>query len=373
MITYHNTGVIMQKTLKKDEATPLPEQISNIIRFRIKSGEYQPGKKLGTIRQFASDFEVSPVTVIRALNILEEEKLIERVPIKGIFVSAGLSQQKKQLNVCFAFPEKEIAPWENAKETWGLNYELYRGLFTGAQRHKMNLQFCYFESNPTPELLESQKEELRKFDLVIFPGNNQLRELREASAEERLTFYFMNRLQDTDSKAIKVDYDRSHARQSLFEYFQSTGCRNAAALAEKTANHEHAIDFLKRVVDSGIAPADAELWIIDQDAPDRLDQLKAYLRRKPEFLFVHSTEFMPLVYEAAFDLGLTPGKDFVITGIASGMTFVSLFPRFSYFRIPRYEMGIETIRIAEELIHSGKKTGTVPQLKVEFINNNIKK
>lgn len=369
MITYHNTGVIMQKTLNKDEATPLPEQISNIIRFRIESGEYQPGKKLGTIRQFASDFEVSPVTVIRALNILEEEKLIERVPIKGIFVSADLLSQKKQLNACFAFPEKEIAPWENAKETWGLNYELYRGLFTGAQQHKMNLQFCYFETDPTPEQLEFQKAELRKFDLVIFPGHNQLQELREASAKERLTFYFANYMREGSSAAVKVDYDRHHARQSLLEYFLSTGCKSAAALVNTTMDPDRGKDFLKRVVDSGIAPADAELWGLDPDAPDKLDQIKNYLQRKPEFIFVHSTEFMPLVYEASFDLGLTPGKDFVITGIASGMTFVSLFPRFSYFRIPRYEMGLQTIETAEELLRSGKKTGTVPQLKVEFISN----
>ena len=58
--------------LCKDEAVPLPHQISSIIRSWIKSGKYLPGKRLGTIRQFASDFSVSPVTVIKALDILEE-------------------------------------------------------------------------------------------------------------------------------------------------------------------------------------------------------------------------------------------------------------------------------------------------------------
>ena len=179
----------MIEELQRDEAMSLPDQISRIIRSRIESGEYRPGKRLGTIRQFAKDFEVSPVTVIKALDILEEETLIERIPVKGVFVTDRLKQEKKQLNACFAFPEKEMAPLENAKENWGLNYELYRGLFDGSRQYKINLQFIYFEDNPSRALLEKQKAALRKFDFVIIPGDTQLIDLRDASAAERLTFY----------------------------------------------------------------------------------------------------------------------------------------------------------------------------------------
>ncbi len=76
---------------------------------------------------------------------------------------------------------------------------------------------------------------------------------------------------------------------------------------------------------------------------------------------------MPLIFEAAFDLGLTPGKDFIVTGIASGIIFDGLFPKFSYFRIPRYEMGLQLMQFADGIIRSGRKTGSIPQLKVEFI------
>ena len=130
----------MIEELRRDEAMPLPDQISSIIRSRIESGEYRPGKRLGTIRQFAKDFDVSTVTVVKALDILEEETLIERVPVKGVFVSDRLKPEKKQLNACFAFPEKEMAPEVVGNENWGLNYELLRGLFAGAQKYKINLQ-----------------------------------------------------------------------------------------------------------------------------------------------------------------------------------------------------------------------------------------
>ncbi|MBO4632363.1 MAG: GntR family transcriptional regulator [Lentisphaeria bacterium] len=359
----------MIEELRKDEAVPLPDQISSIIRMRIETGEYRPGKRLGSIRQFAKDFSVSPVTVIRALDILEEETLIERVPIKGVFVSDRLKPEKKQLTACFAFPEKEIAPMENAMENWGLNYELYRGLFAGAQQNKINLQFTYFQDKPSPELLDIQKAALRKFDMVIFPGDRQLVELREASAPERLTCYFGSSLNMSSppSRAVRVDYDRPHSRRSLLEYFLQTGCRSAAALVSEDTSSDRGADFLNRAVKSGIDPAQAELWKIDRREPGSLDKIKAFLQRKAEFIFVHHTEFMPLIFEAAYDLNLTPGKDFIVTAIASGMTFVGLFPRFSYLRIPRYKMGLQLMQSADEIIRSGKKTGTIPELKVEFI------
>ena len=65
---------------KKDGSALLPRQISDTIRERIFSGEYAPGKKLPPIRKFAEDFSVCPVTILKALEVLEEEQLIERIP-----------------------------------------------------------------------------------------------------------------------------------------------------------------------------------------------------------------------------------------------------------------------------------------------------
>ena len=142
-MTQRGTVFRMIEELKKDEAMPLPDQIYRILRTGIESGEFPPGKRLGSIRQFARAFEVSPGTVIKALDILEEETLIERIPVKGIFVSNRIQLEKKPLNACFAFPEKEMDAQKIGNENWGLNYELYRGLFAGSQQYKINLQFIF--------------------------------------------------------------------------------------------------------------------------------------------------------------------------------------------------------------------------------------
>ena len=358
----------MIEELQRDEAMPLPDQISRIIRSRIESGQYRPGKRLGTIRQFARDFDVSPVTVIKALDILEEETLIERIPVKGVFVTDRLKPEKKQLNACFAFPEKEMDAQKIGNENWGLNYELYRGLFSGSQQYKINLQFIYFKDQPTPALRERQKAALKNFDFVIFPNDNQLIALREASAAERPTFYIAvsPKTACLPSTAIQVDYDSGGAIEALTAYFQKSGCRSAAVLADTVFPSIRPDIFRKQMINAGFAASRVKIRKVAEGS-GLSDKIRQFLREKPEFVFVDFTEIIPDVFEAAFDLGMIPGKDFIITAIASGMTFRGLVPRFSYFRVPRFEMGCQIMKTADEIIRSDRKTGTIPELKVEFI------
>ncbi|MBR2510095.1 MAG: GntR family transcriptional regulator [Lentisphaeria bacterium] len=360
----------MSGVLKKDEAVSLPEQICSNLREKIEIGEYKPGKKLGSIREFARYFDVSPVTIIKALDILENEELIERVPAKGVFISEKLKPHKKRLNACFAFPERSMFPSANANENWGLNYELYRGLFEGAQRSKINMQFIYFEDKPSEEVLNKQLAALNKYDFVIFPGQSQLIDLREASAAIRPTYCLSSHESEKDpvSQVIKIDYDRTNESKYLLDYLLKSLCKSAGAISPIDSELKRAELFLAGARSHGIRVSRSAWLQINKDAPDVIEKIKEYLlSRKHEFIFVDYTEIMPLVYEAAYQAGLTVGKDFILTAVASGMTFTGLFPRLSYFRIPRYEMGISLMENAEKIIRHGKKISLFPEMQLEFV------
>ena len=355
--------------LRKDEAQPLPHQISDILRKKIECGEYQPGKKLKTIRQYANEFSVSPVTVIKALDILEEETLIERIPIKGVFVSGKLPYRDKVLKACFAFPEKELTFQPYTCENWCLNFELLQGLFCGSKQHNVELQFTYFEDNPSAELLEKQKTALREFDFAVFTGR-QLKQLQEASAKERLTFDITAYPEDNTCGVIQVDYDREKMHVSLCHYLIESGCGSAVAVisGERRSKKNKAIHFLEDAKKAGIRLPGNGIWELDLKDPELQPKLRELLlRREAEFIFVETTDIVPEIYEAAFDAGLMPGRDFIITGIASGLTFTRLFPRLSYFRIPRFDMGMQIMEYAAESIRCGKAEKTLEQLEVEFV------
>jgi GntR family transcriptional regulator len=69
------------------------QRIADSIRSRLLSGQWQPGERLPTERELCGQYAASQITVRRALQILEEEHLIERRQGAGTF--AGLPALRK--------------------------------------------------------------------------------------------------------------------------------------------------------------------------------------------------------------------------------------------------------------------------------------
>lgn len=73
------------------EGIPRHTQISQWLRNKIADGTYQPDEKLPSENDLAAQFDVSRVTVRRALQSLENELVIYRCQGLGSFVSDGRS------------------------------------------------------------------------------------------------------------------------------------------------------------------------------------------------------------------------------------------------------------------------------------------
>ena len=79
---------------------PIYMQIMNNIREAIASGELLPGMRVSSVRDLASEFEVNPNTMQRALNELEREGLLVSERTSGRFVtknSSLISELKEKL------------------------------------------------------------------------------------------------------------------------------------------------------------------------------------------------------------------------------------------------------------------------------------
>lgn len=75
------------------QGIPRHEQISNWLRNKIDSGEFKVNQKLPSENEFSEKFDVSRVTVRRALQTLENEQLIYRCQGLGSFVNDHRSHQ----------------------------------------------------------------------------------------------------------------------------------------------------------------------------------------------------------------------------------------------------------------------------------------
>lgn len=75
-------------TFKADPNNPLPlyYQVYNSLRERIEDGEFSPGSALPPERQLGTEYDVSRITIVKALDRLVSEGLIEKQQGRGTFV-----------------------------------------------------------------------------------------------------------------------------------------------------------------------------------------------------------------------------------------------------------------------------------------------
>ncbi|MER6179471.1 GntR family transcriptional regulator [Streptomyces sp. NPDC001652] len=66
----------MSAEISKDDPRPESEQAADILRQEIARGDIKPGAHVGSVRDLATRFKISGMTVQRALAILREDGLI---------------------------------------------------------------------------------------------------------------------------------------------------------------------------------------------------------------------------------------------------------------------------------------------------------
>ncbi|MFH8738145.1 GntR family transcriptional regulator [Streptomyces sp. NPDC017964] len=63
-------------TIAEDDPRQPYEQAAETLRREIREGVIKPGHKVGSVRELASRFNISPTTVQKALGVLRDEGLL---------------------------------------------------------------------------------------------------------------------------------------------------------------------------------------------------------------------------------------------------------------------------------------------------------
>lgn len=77
----------MKIIINKGSMVPIYEQIMDAIRKLIASGELSDGDPLPSVRVLSNELRISALTVKKAYDCLEKERLTRTVHGKGTFVS----------------------------------------------------------------------------------------------------------------------------------------------------------------------------------------------------------------------------------------------------------------------------------------------
>ena len=78
-----------------DSSRPIYTQIVERIQLDIIAGKYQPGARLPSVRDFASEAGVNPNTMQKALAELERENLVHSERTSGRFITEDTAMIEK--------------------------------------------------------------------------------------------------------------------------------------------------------------------------------------------------------------------------------------------------------------------------------------
>ncbi len=92
----------MENKLKENSGLPMYRQLSNIIRTNVENGVYEVNQKIPTEMELSKKYNVSRVTVRKALEELVEDGILLRKQGKGTFIS-----EKKTTNA--NYPQTSFA------------------------------------------------------------------------------------------------------------------------------------------------------------------------------------------------------------------------------------------------------------------------
>lgn len=168
-------------------------RIAGSIRERVLSGNWQPGYRLPTERELCREYGSSRITIRRALQILEQERLIDRRQGVGTFVNSTAAKKIPILNTDFFGSISRHAP--------DMSRRLERSTLTRADKHLAEIfDVCVGEPMLSAVRVDSIHGEPVVMDEVAILGRYGGR-LRE---DDLADLDFLSRWQKMEN--IELDY-----------------------------------------------------------------------------------------------------------------------------------------------------------------------
>ena len=334
------------------------DQAASRLREGIENGLWLPGARLPSIRELATQFEVSANSVVAAIGLLEAEQLVDRRARRGVFVCGenGPREEHRPLGVY-----SELASMELAADQWG--GRVAGGCLTALRAGGIAHQVLEApRDDPDREKLRQQiRSKARDYSGFIVPW--------AAWSESTLK----DLVQTIGSPVIKVGR-HSHACRHNYVSIDHFEAGNLAGLQvqrrrpgpflvlSSAASHDFPrrqlilgfIDGLQRSRQGLIQVA--VLPVAHDSIDSGYEAMAGYLQTAPPPRAVFGIgDAVPIgAMQAAIDAGHEVPQQIAFIGSAGLEIVKACRPTLSHVRQPMERLGQEACAMAKQLIRSGQ-------------------
>jgi DNA-binding LacI/PurR family transcriptional regulator len=341
----------MNDTTYIDNSDRVKEVMQKLVAD-ISSGKIDSQKRLPGYRTLCSRYQASDSTLLKAIELLERKRVLQRRPRSGTYVMKEFARTMSTAKIlAFVFPEKAISRDTLKYENWAIVTEVFQGVISTADALHVKVEFRYMPATEERLELERQVNELSEASGVIMFGT-QLSPLKEnlMNAGKKVTTIFSYReLGNPDDNVIGCKLEESILQMAKhltkLKYKKMALVIGETDLASKSGKLELQ-SKMNYLIEGSCKnhPCDVEKIIVSENSYENLKTYLSNLSPADEVIFIPlATYSVGFLYTEAFERGLKIGKDFQVMGLASGITFGNYFPPVSYFQIPYWNIGRDAV------------------------------
>lgn len=297
----------------------LYQKLYDDISSRIKSGEYPVGARLPDEKILSSDFDISAITVKKALKLLAEQGMVERIPGKGTFVRQPVAAAPEG-----AFRRKFIGViFEHIDAPYGLSMLYKMDEIAESEGYKLIFRFSYGRRDKETEEIDFLYASGAS-GMVIMPGHGRHYNpaILKLVIEGFPVILVDKMLQGINVPSVRTD--NTAAMRTLVNYMKNRGCRRIGLMTsgrDATSTGERRDSFYESVREHGMPVCAEHRTVLDMmpEPPKVIEQtvreIREYLvkeRLNLDGIICSEYGIIPKLARACGELGIVLDKDLAV-------------------------------------------------------------
>ncbi len=361
----------------------LYKQVQTWLKKQIRAGKLKPGSKLPGERSLAGILKISRGTARIAMQELEKNGFIERIPSRGAFIKEAGEQ--RQLKLALVFPEVEISREYLSYANWMSNWGRQQGLMTACAKNNAYLSLIHCDeeksSGPTgKDYVEKVYNRLvNEFDGAFFISSQNL-ELKKILLKYSYPFINMSEMGLLPGEN-GMAYNRKEVCKQAAEFLINRGCRKIIMLVQNIKrNITWGIKFntVKEVFDAAKIPFSAsDIFKAGDDENIVYQNLRNSFSNHnnlPDAFFCTTQTHAMALLRLAGEKGWQVPDDFHIIGYGNNPEIVN-YPavrEISYIHLPTIEIGQTAGELLIRKILHKKEIPAMTFVKTELVTERAK-
>jgi DNA-binding LacI/PurR family transcriptional regulator len=310
-------------------------QLAARLRRSIVEGAYRPGDLLPSERELCETHHLSRTTVRRAIQLLVDEGMLERVPGSGTYVGRFQRTQPTQTTLGLVIPtlaNPYYAELSRAieQEAAGRGYQLMIG------------QSDYQGANEANYLLRYAENPAISGALVVPSGEPQNAEIFQALREQQTAFVFVVRgVEGVTADTISTDH--VGGARDVVRHLIGLGHRRIAFVGTARGKpHRHLQGYQVALAEAGLPADPALIELCDTDDETAgVQGVRALLQRGTAFTAIFGRVDITAVgvLRALREAGLRVPEDLSVVGFDNTQLAAHLQPALTTVEHMRHEIG----------------------------------